>query len=382
MQPPRVPFNRPTRTGDELRYVAEAIESGHVASDGAFTKRCRKRLEELLGAPRVLLTTSCTTALEMSALLLDVGEGDEVLVPSFAFVTTASAFLMRRAKPVFVDIDPRSLNVDVEDVRAKLTDRTRAIVALHYAGNACDLDALTALAADRGVSLVEDNAVGLCGKYRGRPLGSFGRLAALSFHETKNLTCGEGGALVVNDPALIGRAEIVLEKGTDRARFLRGMVDKYTWVDLGSSNGMSDVLAAHLWAQLERIEEIQARRRALWERYDEALAEWTAEEGIARPSLPETNESSYHTYHLLFPAASSRDAFIEFAAERGVSAYFHYLPLHLSAVGRRLGGTPGDCPVAEEMAERLVRLPLFDGLTADEQARVIEVAREFRCGGR
>jgi len=379
MPQPRIPFNRAALVGDELRYVTEAIESGHLSSNGAFSRKCSAMLEELLGAPRVLLTTSCTAALEMCALLLEVGEGDEILVPSFAFVTTASAFLMREAKPVFVDVDRESLNLDVEDVRAKITDRTKGIVALHYTGSGCDLDELVELAAQRWVPLVEDNAVGLCGKYRGRHLGTFGALAALSFHETKNLTCGEGGALVINDPELVERAEIILEKGTDRARFLRGVVDKYTWVDLGSSNGMSDILAAYLWGQLERLGEIQGRRRVLWERYAAELDEWAKAQGIETPVIPEHVESSYHTFHLLFPTDSSRNAFIEFTRDRGVSAVFHYLPLHLSEVGRRLGGAEGDCPVTEEICEKLVRLPLYDGLSAEEQRYVIDVVREFRC---
>jgi dTDP-4-amino-4,6-dideoxygalactose transaminase len=377
MNSPRVPFSRAPLVGNELEYVAEAIASRHLASGGPFSERCSKLLEEMLGAPRVLLTTSCTAALEMSALLLGIGEGDEVLLPSFSFVSTASAFLLRGARPVFVDIDPRSLNLDLGDLRSRITDRTRAIVTLHYAGSGSEIEALASLAEERGVPLIEDNAVGLFGKYRGRPLGSFGCLSALSFHETKNLTCGEGGALVINDAALVERAEIILEKGTDRARFLRGVVDKYTWVDLGSSNGMSDILAAFLLAQLEKIDEVQQRRQLLWERYLTELATWATEQGVELPVIPEHSESSYHTFHLLFPEEAQRDAFMAFARARGVSAVFHYLPLHLSTVGRGLGGRRGDCPVTEKVCARLARLPLFDDLSAADQERVISVTRSF-----
>jgi len=369
--PKRIPFNRATTVGRELDYVRESLASGQTAGDGEFGRRCERLLEQELGVRRALLTTSCTHALEMSALLLDVGPGDEVIVPSFTFVSTASAFALRGARPVFCDVRDDTLTLDPEDVRRKLGARTKAVVAVHYGGLAPDVAELVGLAAERGVTLVEDNAHGLFGRSGGRPLGGFGRLATLSFHATKNFSCGEGGALLINDPSLVARAEIVREKGTDRQRFFRGEVDKYTWVDLGSSYVISDLLAAYLWGQLERREEVGRRRRELWERYRTELSPWAERHGVGLPPALAAGEPTHHVFYLRLPSGEARDAMIRALGERGIQAVFHYLPLHLSPMGSSFGGRPGDCPVTESVSERLVRLPLFHSLSDDEQARVI-----------
>ncbi len=373
----RIPFNKPGLVGNELRYIEEAVRLGHLSGDGSFTRRCCELLERSLGVPRVLLTPSCTHALEMCALLLDLEPGDEFIVPSFAFVTTAGAFALRGARPVFVDVRPDTLNIDERLVRERITPRTRAIVALHYAGVGCELDELAAISRESGIPLIEDNAHGLFGSYRGRPLGTTGALATLSFHETKNFTSGEGGALLLNDPAWIARAEILREKGTDRARFFRGQVDKYSWVDLGSSYLPSEIVGAFLWAQLEAREAIQAKRGHLWRRYQRELAGWAEARGVLLPCVPPHCEPPYHLFHLLLPTLTARDALIAHLAQRGILAVFHYLPLHLSKMGRRYGGRPGDCPVSEEMSDRLLRLPLFNDLREDEQSEVIDAVKSF-----
>jgi dTDP-4-amino-4,6-dideoxygalactose transaminase len=324
----------------------------------------------------VLLTTSCTHALEMSALLLDVGPGDEVIVPAFTFVSTANAFALRGARVVFADVDARTLNLDPADVARKVTPRTRAVALVHYAGVAADVEAIAAAAP--GAALVEDNAHGLFGRWRGRPLGSFGRLATQSFHDTKNLGCGEGGALVVNDAALAERAEIIREKGTNRSRFFRGQVDKYTWVDLGSSYLPSEILAAVLVAQLEGAAAIQAARQAVWARYHRELAGWAARHGVQQPWLPDGAEQPAHIYWMRVADLDARTRMIAHLAAAGVRATFHYQPLHLSEVGRAAGGREGDCPVTEAAADTMVRLPLFADLTTDEVGRVIDAVTSFK----
>jgi dTDP-4-amino-4,6-dideoxygalactose transaminase len=370
----RIPFNRASVTGSELPNIREAIDRGHISGDGPFTRRCEEMLQEALGAPRVLLTTSCTHALELAALLLNVGPGDEVIVPSFTFVSTAAAFALRGATIVFADVRPDTLNLDEALVAGLVTERTRAIVPVHYAGVGCELEPLLAT----GVPVVEDNAHGLFGSFRGKPLGTFGAVAAQSFHETKNLTCGEGGALVLNDEELVDRAEVIREKGTDRKRFFRGQVDKYTWVELGSSYVLTDLLAGFLAAQLEQRDEIQVARRRLWERYDAELAGWAEETGVRRPIVPEHAEQAWHMYYILLPSFDARTALIEHLRARGILAVFHYLPLHLSAMGRRFGGHEGQCPVTEEVSDRLLRLPFYTSMTEAEQAEVIGAVREFR----
>jgi dTDP-4-amino-4,6-dideoxygalactose transaminase len=371
-----VPFNVPAPVGNELRYIAEACASPKISGDGAFGRRAQALLGGLLGGATVLLTTSCTHALEMSGLLLDLQPGDEVIMPSFTFVSTANAYVLRGARPVFVDVDPRTLNIDPAAVRRALTPRTRAIVAVNYAGIAADLDALGAIAAEAEIDLIEDNAHGLFGRLDGRPLGTFGRFATLSFHETKNVFCGEGGALVLNDPRDVERAEIIREKGTNRARFFRGMVDKYSWVDVGSSYVQSEILAAFLTAQLEAWERVQATRRELWEAYHAALEPLERAGVLRRPVVPPGVDQAYHLYYVLLPSAGERDAFIAALRERNVYSYFHYLPLHRSEYAQAVGAGGADCPVTDDAAERLARLPLFGTLGA-AQAQVIDAVHAY-----
>ena len=373
----RIPFNRAGLTGKELRYIEDAVARGHLSGDGAYTARCAELLEEATGARRVLLTTSCTHALEMSALLLDIVPGDEVIVPSFAFVTTVNAFVLRGATPVFVDVRHDTLNLDERKIRERITPRTRAIVVLHYAGVACEMDEILAIGREAGVRVVEDNAHGLFGAYRGKPLGSLGALACQSFHETKNFTCGEGGALLINEPSFTARAEILREKGTDRSRFFRGEVDKYSWVDIGSSYLPSEILAAFLFSQLEARESIQQRREALWRRYRDELSEWAESHGVVLPTVPRHCDQAFHMFHILLPSLAIRKALIAHLAASGILAVFHYLPLHLSVMGERFGGRPGDCPVTENVSDRLLRLPFFNDLTEAAQGEVIQAVKGF-----
>jgi dTDP-4-amino-4,6-dideoxygalactose transaminase len=375
----KIPFNRPGPVGAELRYLAEAAAGEHHSGDGPFTRRCQELLRRELGVELALLTTSCTHALEMAALLLDLAPGDEVIVPAFTFVSTVNAFVLRGARPVFADVRPDTLNLDEERLEDLITPRTRAVVVVHYAGVGCEMDAILALAARHGLAVVEDNAHGLFGSYRGRHLGTFGALATQSFHETKNFSCGEGGALLVNDPRYAGRAEILREKGTDRSRFFRGEVDKYTWVDVGSSYLPSDLLAAYLWGQLEERERIQRRRRRIWEAYREGLADWAAANDVALPTVPAHCAQAYHLFYLLLPAVERRQALIDHLKARSILSVFHYQPLHLAAMGRRFGGRPGDCPVTERVADTLLRLPFFNALGEDDQDEVIAAVRSFRA---
>jgi dTDP-4-amino-4,6-dideoxygalactose transaminase len=375
----RIPFNRSTLAGREQEYIAQAMAIGQIAGDQTFTKKAHAFLEERFGVRKALLTTSCTHALEMSALLLNVEPGDEVIVPSFTFVSTVNAFVLRGAKPVFADVRPDTLNLDEARLSGLITPRTKAIVPVHYAGVGCEMDVILAIAKKHGIPVVEDNAHGLFGKCKGRPLGSFGVMATQSFHETKNLTCGEGGALLINDEQYVERAEIIREKGTNRSRFFRGQVDKYSWVDVGSSYLMSDVLAAFLFAQLECADRIQAKRKAVWEYYDRHLASWAGEQGVRTPVIPAHCEQAYHMYYILLPSLDVRQALIRHLRERGILAVFHYLPLHLSDMGRKFGGEVGDCPVTEDVSDRLLRLPFYNGLSDADQAAVVEAVRQFDC---
>lgn len=374
----RIPYNRPVAVGRELEYVQQAIASPRHSGDGPFTRRASQLLQDALGVPKALLTTSCTHALEMAALLLDLKPGDEVILPSFTFVSTANAFVLRGATPVFADIRLDTLNIDERLLPGLMTARTRAIVVVHYAGVACEMDAILALAEQHGVAVIEDNAHGLFGRYNGRYLGTLGTLATQSFHETKNFSCGEGGALLINDPALIERAEIIREKGTNRSRFFRGQVDKYTWVDVGSSYLPSDMLAAYLLGQLEARDRIQNHRKHVWQTYEMALADWARAGGVTLPTVPAGREQAWHIFYLLLPDLAARSALIEHLKVRGVLAVFHYLPLHLSDMGRRFGGQPGDCPVTEDVSDRLLRLPLFNDLNDDDLEHVIESVLGFR----
>lgn len=360
--------------------MAEALARGHIAGDGAFTHRCSELLERTVGVRRALLTTSCTHALEMAALLLDLEPGDEVIVPSFTFVSTVNAFVLRGARPVFADVRPDTLNLDETQLPALISERTRAIVPVHYAGVGCEMDAIMRAADDQGIAVVEDNAHGLYGRYRGRQLGTFGALATQSFHETKNFTCGEGGALLINRESHVERAEIIREKGTNRSRFYRGLVDKYSWVDVGSSYLPSDMLSAFLFAQLSAREQIQSTRAHIWTQYHEHLADWCARNDVRQPIVPAHCEQTYHMYYLLLPSLDARQGLIQHLKDRGILSVFHYLPLHLSEQGRRFGGEPGQCPVTEDVSDRLLRLPFYFSLSEAEQARVIDAIQEYRCG--
>jgi dTDP-4-amino-4,6-dideoxygalactose transaminase len=372
-----IPFNRAAFDGKELTYLAQAVIDGHVSGNGPFTKRAEAILTERHEAGPVLLTTSCTHALELAGRLAGIEPGDEVIVPAFTFVSTAAAFVLAGARPVFVDVDPDTLNIDPDLAEAAVTDRTRAICIVHYGGVGASPDRFVDLADRHGLLLVEDNAHGLFGRWDGRLLGTFGALSTLSFHETKNVTSGEGGALVVNDPALVERAEILREKGTNRARFMRGQVDRYTWVEAGSSWVMSDLLAGVLCGQLERFDEIHAKRMHLWDTYAAALADWGAAHGVRLPVIPVPAEHTAHVFHLRFADADVRDRFIAHLRDRGVAAVFHYQPLNTSEMGLSFGGRAGQCPIAEDAGETLVRLPLHVGLGADDQATVIEAVLAF-----
>ena len=371
-----IPYNKPAVVGDEMAYMQDAVARGRISGDGEYSKRCHALLREMLGAAKVLLTTNCTHALDMTGLLLDLKPGDEVILPSFTFVSTANAYALRGARPVFADIRPDTLNLDEAQLESLVTPRTRAIVPVHYAGVGCEMDAILDVARRHDLEVIEDNAHGLLGTYRGRLLGSFGSMSTLSFHETKNFTCGEGGALVINGERFAERAEIVREKGTNRAKFFRGEVDRYTWVDLGSSFLPSDLLAAYLLAQLEKRQQVQARRLAQWDRYDGELAEWASEHGVRLPVVPPHCVHPAHIFYLLFPSLEVRQRFIGHLKERRILAVSHYVPLNISEHGRKLGGVQ-HCPVSEDVADRLVRLPLYYDLSADEQSRVIEAVRSF-----
>lgn len=373
----QIPFNKPFVAGNEQKYVAEAISRGHISGNGHFTKQCEKLLAAALDSPRVMLTTSCTDALEMAALLLELGPDDEVVVPSFGFVSTVNAFVLRGVRPSFVDVRPDTLNLDEEKLEAAITPNTRAIVPIHYAGVACQMDRIGAIARERELHVIEDNAHALFGRFQGRPLGSLGALAAHSFHETKNFTCGEGGALAIQNEALIARAEILRDKGTDRARFFRGEVDRYSWVDLGSSFPPSDILAAFLYAQLEERDRIQGRRKEIWESYATELSGWARQHGVQLPHVPEDCEQSYHLFYMLLPTPDARDRLIAFLKQVGILAVFHYQPLHRSEMGRRYGYAAGDFPVTEEVSQRLIRLPFFNDLTKADQTRIVERILEF-----
>ncbi|WP_433014260.1 dTDP-4-amino-4,6-dideoxygalactose transaminase [Kribbella sp. CA-294648] len=368
-----IPFVKAYLAGDELAYVNQSFTSAAVTGDGPFTVRATELITKLTGGLASLLTTSCTHALELTALLLDLEPGDEVILPSFTFVSTANAYVLRGAVPVFVDIRPDTLNLDETQLEAAVTERTKAIVVVHYGGVAAAMDEVLAVAAKYGLAVVEDNAHGLGGTYRGRPLGSFGLMATQSFHGTKNVHCGEGGALVLNDAGLVARAEVIREKGTNRSQFFRGQVDKYSWVDIGSSYLPADPLAAFLTAQLEQFDRIQQPRHTIWDRYDEELAGWAASRGVGVPTVPAECVHTAHLYYLVMPAPADQQGLIAHLRELNISAPFHYVPLHSSPAGERYGRVaPGGCEVTEQVSSRLVRLPLFSQLTEDEQTRVID----------
>jgi dTDP-4-amino-4,6-dideoxygalactose transaminase len=378
---PYIPFNQPFLSGREFDYIQQAVNSRRLSGDGAFTKRCHALLEGELRISKALLTTSCTHALEMAALLLEIKPGDEVIVPSFTFPSTVNAFALRGVRPVFIDVRADTLNLDECLLERLITPRTKAILVVHYAGVGCEMDAILEVSARHGVPVVEDNAHGLFGKYRNQHLGTFGCLATLSFHETKNITCGEGGALLINDPSYIERAEIIREKGTDRSRFFRGEVDKYSWVDIGSSYLPSDILAAFLYAQLEAREAILSQRKRIWDYYFEHLKGWSVEAGVQVPHVPIYCEQSYYMFYLLLRSLEERQAMISHLKAHWIDSVFHYLPLHLSGMGRQFGGKEGDCPVTENVSDRLLRLPFHNDLSEADQARVVSAITEFCHAG-
>jgi dTDP-4-amino-4,6-dideoxygalactose transaminase len=368
-----IPFNRPYMTGRELWLISQAHHSGQLAGDGDFTRRCHTWLEHHFGSAKALLTHSCTAALEMAAILADIQPGDEVIMPSYTFVSTANAFVLRGGVPVFVDIRPDTLNLDEQLVEAAITDKTRAIVPIHYAGVGCAMAPLRDLAEQHNVLLIEDAAQGMMATHEGQPLGSIGHLGTLSFHETKNIISGEGGALLINDPSLVERAEIIREKGTNRSQFFRGQVDKYTWVDIGSSYLPGEIISAFLWAQLEEAESITARRLPLWERYHQAFEPLEQSGRLRRPVIPPNCRHNAHIYYLLLHDLEDRTRFIERMKQAGINCVFHYVPLHSAPQGRIVSRAMGDLPITTDLTNRLVRLPLWVGLE-EYQDRVIETA--------
>jgi dTDP-4-amino-4,6-dideoxygalactose transaminase len=370
-----IPFNKPHMTGKELWYIAQAHQGGQLSGDGPFTKKCNAWLEKRTSAKKALLTHSCTAALEMTAMLAGVGPGDEVIMPSFTFVSTANAFALRGAVPVFVDIRPDTLNIDEERIEAAITSRTKAIVVVHYAGVGCEMDTIMEVAQRRNLLVIEDAAQGMMARYKGRALGSIGQLSTLSFHETKNVIAGEGGALLINDLAFADRAEVIREKGTNRSQFFRGQVDKYTWVGIGSSYLPGEIIAAFLWAQLEDAAHITTRRMVLWENYHEAFEELEAHDKVRRPFVPQECEHNAHMYYLLLPSLDARTRLIAALQEQGIQAVFHYVPLHSSPAGQKYGRTAGTMHHTDELSDRLVRLPLWMDLGKQQHA-VIDAVRE------
>ena len=376
--PVLMPFNALSPTGAEQVYLAEALRSGRLAGDGLYTARCHALLEREIGVHKALLTTSCTHALEMAAILLNVSPGDEVILPAFTYVSVANAFVLRGARPVFADVRPDTLNLDETKLEPLITPRTKAIVLVHYAGVACEMDAILEIAGRHGLPVVEDNAHGLFGRYRNRWLGTMGTIGTLSFHETKAFTCGEGGALLLNDPALVERAAIVREKGTNRHQFLRGEVGAYTWVDIGSSYPPSELLAAFLLAQLEAREAVLTQRARVWNGYATRLRDWADRRGVQLPMVPAWCDQAHHLFFLLLPSQDMRESLMAHLSDAGISSAFHYQPLHLSDMGRRLGGRPGDCPVSEDVSSRLLRLPFYRTLSDEDVARVVDAIETWK----
>ncbi len=370
-----IPFSRPFVAGGELAYIEQAIAARDLAGGGEFTERCQERLREMTGSPLALLSHSATGALEAATMLAGLGPGDEAIMPSFGYPTMATAVVRQGATPVFVDIEPTTLNVDPERVAAAVGEQTQAILAVHYGGVACDMGRLGEIAGQADLLLIEDAAHCLLAEQDGRALGSIGDLGAISFHETKNVTCGEGGVLLVNNPALAERARVIWDKGTNRSRFLRGEVDRYSWVDVGSSFGASDITAAFLLAQLESAEEVTARRRAIWDRYHDGFEDLERGEVVQRPPTPPGSFHNGHVYYLVLPNAEVRGAFIERLREQGIATAFHFVPLHSSPAGERFGRIAGSLANTEDISSRLVRLPLFADLGDEEVERVIEAAR-------
>jgi len=375
-----IPFNKPYMTGKELWYISQAHASGHLAGDGQFTKKCTAWLEQNIGCQKALLTHSCTAALEIAAMLADIGPGDEVIMPSYTFVSTANAFVLRGAVPVFVDIRPDTQNIDETKIEEAITERTRAIVPVHYAGVSCEMDTIMDIARRHNLLVIEDAAQGIMSTYKGRPLGSIGHMGALSFHETKNIISGEGGALLVNDPRFAARAEIIREKGTNRSQFFRGQVDKYTWVDVGSSYLPGEIMAAFLWAQMEEAATINRRRLEIWANYHQGFATLEKAGKVQRPIVPRECTHNAHMYYLLFPSLEARTEAIGHLKTRGIQTVFHYIPLHSAPVGKKLGRAADDMLNTDAAGERLLRLPLWLGLEAEQTNVIAEVVGAISGG--
>lgn len=373
-----IPFNKPTLAGNELNYFAQAVDNNHISGDGQFSRKCHEWIEGYFNIPKALLTTSCTHALEMTAFLLEIKHGDEIIIPAFTFVSTVNAYVNRGAVPVFADIRPDTLNLDEMQLERLVTSKTRAVVAVHYAGIGCEMDNILEIATEKRIKVVEDNAHGLFGKYKDQHLGTFGCLATQSFHETKNITCGEGGALLINDPSFIERAEILREKGTNRSRFFRGQTDKYTWVDMGSSYLPSDMLAGFLYAQFEEYQSIQSKRKQIWNFYFENLKDWAGITGTRLPIVPDWCEQPYHMFYIILPTLEIRQGMIEHLKSNKILGVFHYLPLNISQMGRKFGGRAGDCPVTENISDRLLRLPFYNSLTEKDLSRVVDTIKGYQ----
>ena len=373
----RIPFNKPFIAGKELYYVAQSVLGGHTSGDGPFMKKCESFFQEQFGIERALLTTSCTSALEMASLLCGLQEGDEVILPSFTFVSTANAFLVRGIKPVFVDIRPDTKNLDETLIEEAITESTRAIVPVHYAGVSCEMDAIAEIAGRHDLLIIEDAAQGVNARYKGKYLGTLGDLGAYSFHETKNFICGEGGALLANNPRFVERGEIIREKGTDRAKFFRGQVDKYTWVDVGSSYIPSDLLAAFLFGQLEHMERITEKRRTIFHLYQELLGPLAGEGLVELPVIPAECETNYHMFYVLLADHETRSGLIDHLKQKGILSVFHYIPLHSSPMGKSIGGNRNPLPITDNVSDRLLRLPFYFELTDEEVRTITDEIRAF-----
>ena len=373
----KIPFNKPYLTGKELEYIQESIESGNIIGNAKYTRNCEGLLEKIFNVKKVLLTNSCTGALEMASLLINLGPGDEVIVPSYTFISTANAFILRGAKPVFVDIRVDTLNIDEAKIDEKITDKTKAIFPVHYAGIACEMDKIMDIAQRYNLLVVEDAAQGVNAKYNGRYLGTIGDLGTYSFHGTKNYTCGEGGAIVINSDDFIERAEIIREKGTNRSKFLRGEIDKYTWVDIGSSYLLSDILAAFLYAQLEGLEEIKKKRKKIFDFYYENLKKLEEAGKLRLPIIPSNCETNYHMFYVLLPSEEKRNSLMEKLRNAGIQAVFHYIPLHTSPMGAKFGYREGDLPLTERISGRILRLPLYPYIGKEKQEFIIKILKKY-----
>ena len=372
-----IPFNKPYVAGKELYYIAQSISFGNISADGRFTKACNELLCERFNLGSSLMVTSCTSALEMAAILCDVEPGDEVILPSYTFVSTANAFVRAGVKPVFVDVRPDTLNMDETRIENAITSRTKAIVPVHYAGVACEMDTITEIADRHGIYVVEDAAQGMHAYYKGRALGSIGHMGTYSYHETKNYVCGEGGTLTINHPELTTRAEIIRDKGTNRQQFFRGAVDKYTWVDVGSSYVLSELSCAFLYAQLEALDEIRALRKQVFDNYRDLLGGLEKEGFLQMPVIPDECETNYHMFYILLKDQETRDSLMQYLREHDINAVFHYIPLHTSPMGRSFGYREGQLPVTEDLSGRLLRLPFFNEISFSQQERISDWINSF-----